>query len=204
MRRAPRLTAISSGRSLPGDDYSAWLGQLRDAGVEAVQIREKDIEDRVLLVLVREAVRVMAAGGARVLVNGRADVALAAGAGGVHLPTSGLPVSAVRRLIGDAPWIGCSTHSLAEIERARDQGADYAYFSPIYDTPGKSPPTGLHALARAAELGVPLIALGGITIDRFPELVAAGAAGVAGIGMFSPPDDLERLVAAAERHFQHS
>ncbi len=200
MPRIPRVTAISSGTSVPGAAFTSWLERLREANVDAVQIREKSVDDRVLLALVVEAVRVMT-DGPLVIVNGRADVAIAAGADCVHLPGAGLPPASVRRLIGDHRVLGCSTHSLAEITRARDAGADYVYFSPIYDTPGKGKPVGLEELARASTLGISVIALGGITIDRLTELAAAGAVGIAGIRMFSPPNDLQQLTRAAARHF---
>ncbi len=198
----PRLTAISRRHDLGPGGLGAWIEALARAGVDAVQIREKDASDLELFELVSLAVA-RAASRLRVLVNGRADVALAAGATGVHLPADGVPVEAVRRLAGRRLLVGCSTHSLDEIERAREAGADYVYFGPIFETPGKSA-VGIEALGRATRLGVPVIALGGIRIDRLEAVAESGAAGVAAIRMFSQPAGLAELAAIAERLFPRS
>ena len=201
MRDAPRLTAISSGRSATGPEFSAWLEALRAARVDAVQIREKAADDRTVARLAEEAIRTLE-GVCRVLVSGRADIALATGADGVHLPGSGLPELSVRRLIGAGRLIGRSAHTLDEVERARDAGADYVYLSPIFETPGKGPALGLATLERAAGLGLPVVALGGITIDRLPAVAAAGAAGVAGIRMFASATVIEPLAGVGDRYFR--
>lgn len=198
---APRLMAISQRSLLADGDLRPWLASLSRAGVEAVQIREKDLSDRELLELATSAVGHLHPDG-RVIVNGRADVALAAGADGVHLPSRGLPVPAARRLVGESRLVGLSTHSVEEVESARLAGADYVLFGPIWETPGKGPPQGLEALRQAAALGLAVIALGGITIERFEAAAAAGAAGVAGIRMFHEPGRLERMVRAAEECFK--
>src|SRR5262245_17693557 len=160
-----RLLAISDRRSLPGGDLTGWLARVSAAGVDAVQIREKDLDDRSLWELVRAA-RTILPPATRLLVNGRADVAIAAGADGVHLPSDGVPLAALRRRFGPELLIGASTHTVEEVERARDAGADYAVFGPVWETPGKGPPTGGGALARAAASGLPVYALGGATIGR--------------------------------------
>jgi thiamine-phosphate pyrophosphorylase len=142
-----------------------------------------------------------------VVVNGRLDVALAAGASGVHLPAAGLPTREVRRLaeaLGADVLIGRSTHHPDEVARARDEGADYALFGPVWATPGKERrggPVGLAALERAAAHGLPVLALGGVEPGRFAALAAAGARGAAGIRMFRDADGLDRLVRAAARVF---
>src|SRR5262249_46665580 len=122
----------------------------------------------------------------RVLVNGRLDVALAAGADGAHLPADGLPAGPLKARFGPGVLLGRSTHSLEEVERARDEGGDYVAFGPVYATPGKGEPLGVAALGRAvaAGAGVPVFALGGVTLHRFGELAAAGASGVAAIRLF--------------------
>ncbi len=199
MRQIPRVTALSRRSLFPGGELGSWLARLADTGVEAVQIREKDLADIELLDLVGRAVEAMAGRG-QVLVNGRADVALAAGADGVHLPSDGIPVAAARRLAGEELLVGCSAHSLAEIDRARDEGADYAYYSPIFESSGKRP-IGLPALAEATGRGLPVIALGGITIERLEAVAEAGASGIAAIRMFADPVELPTVVAAAGRVF---
>lgn len=187
---------------MPGG-FAAWCSCLAAGGVPALQVREKDLGDRELLDLATAARRAFSP--PRVLlVNGRIDVALAAGADGVHLPADGLPVAAVRRRFGTVV-IGRSTHRLDEVERARDEGADYVTFGPVYATPAKSaygPPQGLAALAAACELSIPVLALGGVTLDRFAELAAAGARGVAGIRIFQQRETLAQVVDAARRAFR--
>ncbi len=167
---------------------TAWLAALAAAGIDALQLREKHLDDLPLYQLAQQA-RSALPPPSRLLVNGRADLALAAGADGVHLPADGVPAGALRSRFGRGPLIGVSTHRLEEIERARDDGADYVVFGPVYPTPGKaagSVPTRVRLLARAARLGIPVYALGGVTLERFGEIAEAGAAGIAAIRLFHP------------------
>jgi thiamine-phosphate pyrophosphorylase len=138
---------------------------------------------------------------ARLLVNGRADLALAAGADGVHLPADGVPVAPLRRRFGRALLLGRSTHRLEEVAEAAQAGADYVVFGPVFPVPGKGEPAGLERLAAAAALGVPVLALGGIGLAELPRVAAAGAAGAAGIRLFADPGALPRVVAAAREVF---
>lgn len=204
------LLAISDRRSLPGGALEPWLVAHGAAGVGAVQIREKDLPDRELLALATTARKLLPAE-ALLLINGRADVARATesvdpgrGRVGVHLPAAGIPTAALRDRFGPALLLGRSAHTLEEVEAARDEGADYATFGPVYPTPSKAAyglPVGLAAFERAAAVGLPLFALGGVTLERLPELRQAGAAGVAGIRIFLDPLALPALVAAARRLF---
>jgi thiamine-phosphate pyrophosphorylase len=176
------LLAISdrAGIDIP---FSEWLARLVAAGVGAVQVREKDLDDRAVYELARQARAVLPT----VLVNGRMDLALAACADGAHLPADGVPVAALRRRFGPDVLLGVSTHSVEEVERARRDGADYVTFGPVWPTPSKErygPPLGIGELARAARVGIPVYALGGVMLSRFGEAAAAGAAGVAGIRLF--------------------
>ncbi|MFL6235775.1 MAG: thiamine phosphate synthase [Thermoanaerobaculia bacterium] len=197
------LLAISDRASL-AVPMAEWLGALGRAGIGAVQIREKDLDDRDLYDLARLA-RTALPPPARLLVNGRLDVALAAGADGVHLPADGVPVRALRarfgRFDGRNVLIGRSTHTVEEVERARDEGADYVTFGPVFATPGKGPPVGLEGLARAAAAGVPVFALGGVTLERFGDLAGAGAAGVAAIRLFQSMQNLTEVARAAREVF---
>lgn len=153
-------------------------------GAVAIHLREKDLGGRELLALARALAAICRAREQVLLVNDRADVALAAGAAGVHLPAAGLAPADARRLLGPDALVGVSCHSSAEVARARDGGATYAFLSPIFDTPSKrayGPPLGIAALREAAGLGLSVVALGGVTAARAPELFAAGARGVAAI-----------------------
>ena len=156
------------------------------AGLRAVQLREKDMAVRELLGLaarLRESTR---RHGARLLVNDRSDVALAVGADGVQRTAASLPVATLRSICPPGFLIGASVHSVAEARSAEPEGADFVIFGPIYDTPSKrqyGPPQGLAALERVASaVRLPVLAVGGITPTRVGEVQRAGAAGVAVIG----------------------
>jgi thiamine-phosphate pyrophosphorylase len=168
-------------------------------GVVAVHLREKDLGGRALLDLARPLAAVCHAHGQRLLVNDRLDVARAAGADGAHLPAAGVAPADARRLLGPGALLGVSCHSPEDVARARDGGASFAFLSPIYDTPSKrayGPPIGLAALRAAAALGLPLVALGGVTPERVPELRAAGARGVAAIRAWLTAPDPAAAVRA--------
>lgn len=173
-------------------------------GTVAVHLREKDLGGRELLRAARALAAVCHTRAQLLLVNDRLDVALAAGAAGVHLPAAGVPPADARRLLPPGALVGVSCHSAEDVLRARDAGASYAFLSPIFDTPSKrayGPPLGVEALRAAAPLGLPLVALGGVTPERAPELFAAGARGVAAIrAWLSGPDPaaaVRALLAAA-------
>ncbi len=205
--------AISDRRSL-GRPLEDWLRDLggpprrgsvatRAGGalVDAVQLREKDLDGRRLLALATR-LRDAAAPGTAVLVNGRADVALASGCAGVHLTSSGLPVAALRRRFGETLIIGCSTHRPEEVVAAHRDGADYCVFGPVFPTPSKAPygePPGLPGLRRAVACGLPVLAIGGIGPDQMAEVAAAGAAGVAGIRAFFDLGTVARMAELARR-----
>lgn len=151
-------------------------------GLVAVHLREKDLPGGALLALARALLPVVRRHRQALVVNDRLDVALAAGADGVHLPAAGLPPEAARARLGPAALVGVSCHGAGDVRRARAGGASFATFSPVWDTPSKrayGPPVGLAALAEAAALGLPLVALGGVTAANAAEARAAGAAGVA-------------------------
>lgn len=173
-------------------------------GAVAIHLREKDLEGAALLRLARALAGVCRERGQLLLVNDRVDVALAAGADGVHLPARGIPPADARRLLGAGRLVGVSCHSAEDVRRARDAGADYATFGPVFDTPSKrayGPPVGLEALARAAGLGLPLVGLGGIDPADAPQVFAHGARGVACIrawlGAADPAAAVRALGSAA-------
>ena len=149
--------------------------------IQMLQVREKDLEAAALLELVEQVVGVAKGTETQVLVNDRLDVALAAGARGVHLPASGLPVSIVRPYIG---LIGASTHSVAEAKRAEAGGADFVVFGPVFDTPGKAT-AGLTLLGEVCQaVKIPVLAIGGVNEENALVVTGAGASGIAGIRMF--------------------
>lgn len=153
----------------------------RLAGVDYLQLREKDLPAGELYNLARQIKEVLPAG-TRLLVNDRLDVALAAGADGVHLGENSLPPAAARRLLGPDKILGVSVHSVEGARRAAAAGADHLLFGHIFTTASKAglPPRGLTTLAEvAANVNIPVIALGGITVDRVTGCLAAGAGGVA-------------------------
>jgi thiamine-phosphate pyrophosphorylase len=176
------------------------------AGTVAVHLRERDLGGRDLLALARSLGEACAEAGQLLLVNDRADVAIAARAAGVHLPSAGIPAADARRLLGPDRLIGVSCHGLDDVRRAKADGADYATFGPVFDTPSKrayGAPVGLAALAEASRLGLPLVALGGVDAENAPRVMAAGAHGVAAIrAWLASPDPAAAVaaLAAAARH----
>jgi thiamine-phosphate pyrophosphorylase len=149
------------------------------AGGAAVQLREKDLGPAQLLRLAERLLPVCRDAGAPLLVNGRADVVAAVRADGVHLSADGLPVSEARRLLGPGALVGVSCHSPAEVARAHAAGADFAFFGPVWDTPGKTS-QGDKALRDAVLAApIPVFAIGGVTAATARLAIDAGAQGVA-------------------------
>ena len=181
-------------RSLPAVVEEAVAG-----GIAAVHLRERDLSTSDLAILARDIQTCTRRHAARLIINDRIDVALALNLDGVHLRADSLPVTTARRLLGPHRLIGVSTHSLADVRRANEDGADYVVFGPVYHTPSKrafGPPLGLDALAAACEASrIPVLAIGGITRERIEEVRRRGAAGVAVIGAILTRAD----VAAAAR-----
>jgi thiamine-phosphate pyrophosphorylase len=157
------------------------------AGVDAIQIREPGLEAGELAALVEKVVALAAGTATRVVVNDRLDVALACGAGGVHLRHDSFPPSVARSHVPRGFLVGCSVHSVAEAMAAAPS-ADYLIAGTVWPSaskPGDQPllaPDGLTAIAEA--VGVPVLAIGGVTLDRVTEVARAGAAGIAAIGLF--------------------
>ena len=156
------------------------------AGIDLIQVRERDLDSAALAALVAEVVAVTRGSPTRVVVNDRIDVALAAGAAGVHLRGDSVPVAVARKLLPAPRLVGRSVHRAAETSAAA--GADYLIAGTVFSSPSKSGPVeligidGLRAIVRATT--VPVLAIGGITPDRIAAVLEAGAAGIAAIGLF--------------------
>lgn len=167
-------SVLPSGRSLTAAVAAALAG-----GVRAVQLREKDLTDAEIFPLAQELRRLTRAYGARLLINGRIDLALAIEADGVHLGGGAPPVTAVRRRLGPKRLIGVSTHAAAEVASAAAAGADFVTFGPIFSTPSKvayGPPLGLSPLATLLQSPpLPVFPLGGIDLSSLPLLHQAGS-----------------------------
>lgn len=216
-QKRPITYLITSGETTPqtrpGDkDFSRLLNLVAAAvaaPVNFLQIREKNLSTRVLYELALQAARITRGSGTRLLINDRADVARSTGADGVHLTSRSLEPSIIRRTFGDEFLIGVSTHSLEEARAARDGGADFAVFGPLFETESKrvyGNPVGLEKLAQVtvALPGFPLLALGGVTLENVESCFRAGAAGVAAIRLFSKTNELARVVAKIDERFSSS
>jgi len=188
--RAPVLCLVTDLATAPRALDEA-IEECVAAGVDVVQVRARSLSGTKLLahteLILRAARRGAAArnGEVRVLVNRRADIALAAGADGVHLGFDGMPVQDARRLLGPSAWIGVSTHDPQDARSARDAGATYAHLAPIYPPLSKAAersPLGPAALTAASAFGVPIFAQGGVTPGNAVTCLRAGAAGVAVTG----------------------
>jgi thiamine-phosphate pyrophosphorylase len=180
-----RCYLITDRRHTGGRPLIAALQAAAQAGIKAVQLREKDLTPRELFALAGEARDALRPLGVRVLINDRADIACAAKLDGVHLTTTSLSPKAARCCLGEEALIATSTHTLAEARFAEAFGADFITFGPVFPTASKAPygpPVGLDALREAcAAVSIPVFALGGITPERIPACLDAGAHGVAAI-----------------------
>ncbi len=204
LQRRPLINLITRGETRPETDSFSYLLKLAQAAVEAevdlFQIREKALSARSLYALTSSIAKLTRGSGTRLLVNDRADIAVAAGADGVHLSTTSIRAEVIRRVFGDRLLIGVSTHSEAEVFAARAAGADFVVFGPVFETPGKvtyGKPQGLTKLENVTSaLGkFPVLALGGITIKRVADCTRAGASGIAAIRLLSELSELRRVVA---------
>ncbi len=177
------LYLITDRRQVPGGDLVGAVRAALEGGVRAVQLREKDLPARELLLLARQLRSLTRKFGALLLINDRIDVALAAEADGVHLGGGSLPVAETRALLGPDRLIGVSTHHRDEIAAAADQGADFVTFGPVYHTPSKAPygsPVGLDRLREAcAGSALPVFALGGVKENCIHDVLNCGAHGIA-------------------------
>jgi thiamine-phosphate pyrophosphorylase len=201
---ALQLYYITDRRQFAGDVQEqeqrllAKIAECAAAGVEYIQLREKDLETRELEVLALKAMAAIRGTRTQLLINSRIDVALACGAQGVHLPAKDLSASEVRSIFARAgrsePVIAVSTHSACEVANAESHGASFAVFGPVFEKRGSVNREGLEQLRRichrveAAQPQMPVWALGGITLENAWQCADAGAAGIAAIRLFQQND----------------
>jgi thiamine-phosphate pyrophosphorylase len=200
-----QLCYITDRHGLPAGSVGSRIQEAVRAGVDLIQVREKDLPTRDLAALAEAAVRFSRGTTTRVVINDRLDIAMGAGADGVHLGGESLPPEVARAQAGADFLIGVSCHSLEEALRAAAGEANYVLLGPVFETPSKlayGPPLGLDKLAEAVgRLEIPVIALGGITVERIKGCFAVGAAGVAGIRIFQDCASLEERVLEMRSEF---
>jgi thiamine-phosphate diphosphorylase len=215
------LCLVTDRRRLAGeggapnlDAVAAQVTEAAGAGVDFVQVREPDLPGRALLDLTVACVRATRGTSMRVIVNDRLDVALAAGADGVHLRSRSMPAARVRELTPPGFLVGRSVHRAAEAAEAEAAGGlDYLVVGTIF--PSRSKPTGettigIAGLARAVQaVRLPVLAIGGVTLSAVPLIGRTGARGLAAIGLFMPDESgvhggIAGIVSAARRMFDTS
>ena len=191
----PITYPITSGKTTPQTipDTLRLVRAAVEAEVTLFQIREKSLPARVLYELTTRAAEITRDSKTRLLVNDRADIARAAGADGVHLTSQSLPAGVVRNIFGPEFLIGVSTHSLEEARAARNGGADFVVFGPVFEKHGFSTPQGLDKLREvtSALRDFPVLAIGGISLQNLAACFEAGASGVAAIRLLNDPRMLE-------------
>jgi thiamine-phosphate pyrophosphorylase len=182
-----------------------------EAGIDWIQIREKDLATAKLLALVKEAVRLAAGTGCQILVNGRLDIALAANAHGIHLGGDAIPAQEAIGWLREwrekrsAPaefLVGVSCHSLTEAKQAETNGANYIFFGPVFDSPAKrefGQPQGVDRLNEVCQATrIPVIAIGGIDVTNIADCLKVGAVGIAAISLFQQSHALAALADVIE------
>jgi thiamine-phosphate pyrophosphorylase len=175
-------TAVCAARSM---DPAALAAACLRGGARLIQLRHKSAGSAAFLSLARTFAALAAAHDAWLVVNDRADIARLAGAAGVHVGQQDLPVAAVRRLLGEDAIIGLSTHGPAQVDEALGLAVTYVAVGPIFGTTTKETgyeARGLSLIEYAAGRGKPVVAIGGLTLDRVRATIAAGASAVAVIG----------------------
>ena len=193
----PRLYVILDATQVAsGEDDNAQM--LLEAGVRLIQYRNKKASAREQLRVAKRLAELFRAGGVTFLVNDRPDVALLAGAAGVHVGQEDLGVEEARRVLAKQKWIGVSTHNVEQVRRAAETPADYIAVGPIFPTTTKENPdpvVGTELIRQARALTEkPVVAIGGITLERAPEVLAAGADSLVVISdIWGAPDPRARI-----------
>src|SRR5262245_17638667 len=202
--RLPLVYLITDRHKLGPTGADLQAGRLVDflevaiaSGIDMIQLRERDLSARDLVLLTRTAVECAGGFDCNVLVNDRADIAASCGAG-VHLTTRSVRPAVVRRVFGDDLLMGVSTHNAAEVQEADDAGADFVVFGPVYETGTKKQYGATVGLGNLEEVSsrfkIPVLALGGINETNYRSTLTAGASGIAGISIFTESADMSALV----------
>jgi thiamine-phosphate pyrophosphorylase len=177
------LYLITDRTQTKGRDLLWVLEQALDAGIKAIQLREKDLGGRDLFSLAEKLSKLCQSYRSALFINERIDIALAVDAAGVQLGNGSVPVPIARRLLGAQKMIGSSSHSLDEAMEAQERGADFVLFGPVYLTPAKAAygaPQGLSRLKEIVEkISLPVYAIGGVKLDYIPDLRRVGVVGIA-------------------------
>ncbi len=209
MTQLPFLYPIVNveGPTAPGEAVEQALSralQLAAAGVELLQLRVKNLPDRVFVDCGKTLIAQAGPLGCRVIINDRCDIAAACGAAGAHLGDQDLPVAEARKILGHDAIIGYSTHSVEEAARACDEDANYLGFGPVFESATKAGvrrARGIDALAQAcAASSLDVVAIGGLDLSRAPKAWRAGAASVAMIREIEECSNIEELVLS----YQHA
>ena len=200
-----RLYLVTDRHQTAGRPLVSVVGRAVNAGVRAVQLRERDLPIRALLSLSLDLQRELP--DMQLFINDRVDLAVGLGCRGVHLRESSLPAPLVRTLLRPSQLLGLSVHSIQGAVAAERHGADFVVLGPIYDTPSKreyGAPLGLQVLEQAARaVTIPIFAIGGMTASRTREMLQAGAFGVAVLSSILSASNVEaateKFLAAIER-----
>lgn len=192
---------VITDRELRRDrSYLDIAAQAVEGGATMIQLRDKVAGPRQLLIEARRIARLCRARGVRFIVNDRLDLALAADADGVHLGQDDLPPWEARRLLGTDKILGVSTHSLEQGLRAVTQGADYLGIGPVFPTATKATgydPIGIETIQQLrARVDLPIVAIGGITLNNIRKVIQAGATGVAAVAAIIGADDITAMTRA--------
>ncbi len=198
----PIICLVTGGRS--GRLLLDAIVEAAHAGVDLIQIRERDLDDRTLLELTRRAVDATRDTSCRILVNDRFDIAMSGNASGVHLRSDSVPATRMREAAPPGFLIGRSVHDVASAEAAAP-GCDYLIFGTVF--PSTSKPAGHHASGLpmlqevCGAVQMPVLAIGGISTENVSDVAAAGAAGVAAMSLFRGPDPIASIVSMVRRRF---
>ena len=208
--KTPLIYLITQGTARD-ENFTAAAAEILDlirravkAKINLIQIREKKLSAKFVFELAVKSVKLTNHTATKILVNDRADIALAANAGGVHLTAQSLPAQIIRQNFPKDFIVGVSTHTLEEATNARAQGADFITFSPIFTTPSKEnygAPQGLEKLSEICQKlkSFPVIALGGIDETSFGEVLKHGARGFAAIRFLNENENLKKIVADSSK-----